>query len=167
MGRSFNTARFPNGEAPSILAIVPTAAQTFKKGALVKQTGAGTISERTAVTDKVSGVALQDAFSGYGANAANSPTVITGSPSKSAGSVSVAIADKSTVFSCRGVNGGTDPAIPVQANIGVTYGVLKTGGGDWVLDLANTTNLVAQVQDIDAALNIFFVKITDAFRDYV
>lgn len=167
MGRTFNTARFPNGEAPSILAIVPTAAQVFKRGSLVKQTAAGTISERTAVTDKVSGVALQDAFSGYGYNVANSPTVITGQAGKSGGSVSVAIADKSTIFSCRGVNGGTDPAIPVQANIGVSYGVLKTGAGDWVLDLANVTNLVCQVVDIDATLNIFFVKFNDAFRDYV
>lgn len=167
MGRKFNTARVPNGEAPNVLAIVPTAAQTFLRGALVKQTAAGTISERAAVGDKVTGVALQDAFSGYGADAANSPTIITGSPSKSAGSVSVAIADKVTIFSCRGVNGGTDPAIPVQANIGVSYGVLKTGGGDWVLDLANVVNLVCQVVDIDAQNNIFFVKVNDAFRDYV
>ena len=163
MGRSFNTGRFPSGEAPNILAIVATAAQVFKKGALLKQTGAGTVSERTAVTDKVSGVALQDAFSGYGYQAANSPSIITGQ----SGEVSVAIADAVTVFSCRGVNGGTDPVTPTQANIGVVYGVAKTGGGDWVLDLANTTNLVAEVVDIDVDQKIFFVRITAAFRDYI
>lgn len=163
MGRSFNTGRMPAGEAPSIIGIIPTAAQTFKKGALVKQTAAGTVSERVAATDKVTGVALQDAFSGYGRQAANSPTLVTGQTDD----CSIAIADGDTIFSCRGVNGGTDPVTPVQANIGVSYGVLKTGGGDWVLDLANVTNLVAQVVDIDADQKIFFVKINVAFRDYV
>lgn len=163
MGRSFNTGRMPSGEAPNILSIAITAAQTFKKGALVKQTAAGTISERVGVTDKVTGVALQDAFSGYGSSAANAPTIITGQNLEA----SVAIADGVTVFTCRGVNGGTDPVTPVQANIGVVYGVLKTGGGDWVLDLANVTNLVAEVVDIDADQKIFFVRFTAAFRDYI
>jgi hypothetical protein len=164
MGRGFQPARIPNGEAPSVLAIIATAAQTFKRSSLVKQTAAGTISERTAVGDKVTGVALQDAFSGYGSNAANSPTVITG---QNLGETSVAIADAVSVFSCRGVNGGTDPVTPVQANIGVSYGVAKTGGGDWVLDTANTTNLVCEVVDIDADAKIFFVKFNVAFRDYI
>lgn len=163
MGRSFNTGRMPSGEAPSILAIVATAGQTFKKGALLKQTAAGTVSERTAVGDKCSGVALQDAFSGYGYNAANAPTIITGQ----SGEVSVAIADAVTVFSCRGVNGGTDPLTPTQADIGVSYGVLKTAGGDWVLDKANVTNLVVEVVDIDIDQKIFFVKFNVAFRDYI
>lgn len=163
MGRSFNTGRIPSGEAFSILSIAVTAAQTFKKGALVKQTAAGTISERTAVGDKVSGVALQDAFSGYGSAAANAPTVITGQNLEA----SVAIADAVSVFSCRGINGGTDPVTPLQANIGVSYGVAKTGGGDWVLDIANVTNLVCEVVDIDADQKIFFVKFNVAFRDYI
>lgn len=163
MGRSFNTGRFPSGEAPNILSIPYTAGQVFKKGALLKQTAAGTVSERTGVADKVSGVALQDAGSGYGAAAANNPTIITGQNLE----VSVAIADGVTVFSCRGVNGGTDPLTPVQADVGVVYGVLKTGGGDWVLDKANVTNLVAEVVDIDVDQKIFFVRITAAFRDYI
>lgn len=163
MGRSFNTGRIPSGEAFSILSIVYTAAQTFKKGALLKQTAAGTVSERTAVGDKVSGVALQDAGSGYGASAANNPTIITGQNAE----VSVAIADAVSVFSCRGINGGTDPVTPLQANIGVSYGVAKTGGGDWVLDIANVTNLVCEVVDIDADQKIFFVKFNVAFRDYI
>lgn len=163
MGRSFNTGRIPSGEAFSILSIPYTAGQTFKKGALLKQTAAGTVSERVAVGDKCSGVALQDAASGYGANAANSPTVVTGQNLE----VSVAIADAVSVFSCRGVNGGTDPLTPVQADVGVSYGVLKTGGGDWVLDKANVTNLVVEVVDIDIDQKIFFVKFNAAFRDYI
>lgn len=161
MGRTFNTARFPSGEAPSILAIVATAAQTFKRGALVKQTGAGTISERTGVADLVTGVALQDAFSGYGYSAANAPTIITGQTAE----VSVAIADAVTVFSTRGVSGGTDPVTPTQAHIGNSYGVAKVGN-DWVLDIANVTNLVCEVVDIDVDLKMFFVKFNAAFRDY-
>lgn len=163
MGRTFNTGRMPSGEAPSVLSIAITAAQTFKKGALLKQTAAGTVSERTAVTDKCTGVALQDAFSGYGSGAANAPTIITGQNLEA----SVAIADAVTVFSCRGVNGGTDPLTPIQADVGVSYGVLKTGGGDWVLDKANVTNLVVEVVDIDVDAKIFFVKFNTAFRDYI
>lgn len=157
MGRSFNTGRFPNGDAPSILAVRYTTGQTFKKGALLYFTAAGTVSECGADPTSVAGVALQDAASEPGAGAANSPTVITGYSQE----ISMAVADRSTVFTCRGINGGTDPVTPLITHQQEAYGVAKVGE-DWVLDLAETTTTVCMVVDFDIDAKIFFVKFREA-----
>lgn len=162
MARTFLPARFPSGEAPSVLSVAYTTGQTFKKGALLTYTGAGTVSECGADPTKVAGVAGSDAGAGYGYQAANNPTVITGQNQE----VSMLVADRVTVFSCRGINGGTDPVTPTQANVHVSYGVAKVGN-DWVLDLAETTALVCKVVDIDIPNNVFFVKFLDAVLDLV
>lgn len=156
MARGFNIARTPSG-TPNVVAYRPTAGQTFLKGALVVDTAAGTISECGADPASVLGVAMQGAFTGPGNNNADSPTVITGQ----ALDCSVCIADRSQVFSCRGVNGGTDPVTPTQTMIGEEYGVAKTSG-DWVLDLAETVAKVCEIVDIDIDNKIFFVKFREA-----
>lgn len=156
MGRSFNLARTPSG-TPNTQSIVVTAAQTFKKYALVVDTAAGTVSECGADPASVLGVSMAAAFSGLGYDMANSPSVVTG---RSAETV-IAIADRSQIFSCRGVNGATDPVTPLQTNIGELYGVAKVGD-DWVLDLAEVTTTVCEVVDIDIDQKIFFVKFREA-----
>lgn len=157
MGRSFNTGRFPNGEAPSILSVRYTTGQTFKKGALLLYTAAGTVSECGADPTSVAGVALQDAGSEPGAGAANSPTVITGYSQE----ISMAVADRSTVFTCRAINGGTDPVTPTVTMIQEAYGVAKVGT-DWVLDIAEVTVLVCMIVDIDIDAKLFLVKFREA-----
>ena len=159
MGRRFNIARLPVG-TPNIISIVYTVGQVFQKGALVVDTAAGTVSECAANPARVYGVAMETCNTKPGGlGIANNPSIITGGQYKE---VSVALADRVTVFSCRGVNGGTDPVVPLQTHIGESYGVLKTGGGDWVMDLSNTTNLVVEIVDIDVDYNIFFVKFLQA-----
>lgn len=157
MARGFNTGRFPVGEAPSIVSVTYTTGQTFVKGALLLYVAAGTVSECGADPTTVAGVALQDAASGPGFGMANSPTQVTGRVQE----VSMAVADRHTVFTCRGVNGGTDPVTPLQTHIQESYGVAKVGN-DWVLDLAETTALVCTIMDIDVDLKIFFVKFREA-----
>lgn len=93
MGRSFNLARTPSG-TPNTQSIVATAAQAFKKGALVVDTAAGTVSECGADPVSVLGVAMSGAFAGLGYDMANAPAVVTG---RSAESV-IAIADRSQIF---------------------------------------------------------------------
>ena len=159
MGRRFNLGRIPSG-TPNIISVRVTAAQTFKKGALLVDTAAGTVSECGADPARIYGVAQEDAFSKPGGTGiANSPSVITGGQNNEC---SVAIADRSQVFTCRGVNGGTDPVTPLQTHVGETYGVAKTGN-DWVLDLAEVTVMSCEIVDIDADNFLFFVKFRESF----
>ncbi len=119
MARGINIARIP-GQSPNIQSMVVTAAQTFKKGALVIDVSAGTISECGADPSAVLGVAMEAAFTKPGNSMNFSPSYITGgAPTE----CSIAIADRRTVFSMRGVNGGTDPVTPTQTRVGESYGV--------------------------------------------
>lgn len=150
-------ARNPTG-TPNVQALRVTAGQTFKKGALVVDTAAGTISECGADPASVLGVAQQGAFTGPGNELANSTgAVVTGAVSD----CSVALADRVTVFSMRGINGATDPLTPTQTMVGEQYGAAKVGD-DWVLDQAETTAKVWEVVDIDIDNKIFFCKFLEA-----
>src|SRR5437016_6031618 len=101
MGRTFGVARMPIGEAPSILGVPITTNETFPLGSLVKLVS-GKLTVCAADPTGVFGVALQAALSAPGIGAANSPTVVTG-VSLTNPPVSVAVSDRATVFSCRGI----------------------------------------------------------------
>ena len=157
MGRRIQPARGPGTAVPSVLSVAYTTGQTFKRGALLVYAAAGTVSECGADPATVSGVALENAGSKPGFDAANSPSVITGRVQE----VSMAVADRITVYSMRGVNGGTDPLTPTQTMIDEQYGVLKVGN-DWVLDQAEVTAKVFEIVDIDIDNKIFFCKFMEA-----
>jgi hypothetical protein len=157
MGRRIQPARGPGTGVPTVQSVEYTTGQTFKRGALVVFTAAGQVSECAATPTEVSGVALENAGSKPGYDAANSPSPVTGRVQE----VSIALADRLTVYSMRGVNGATDPSTPAQTNLNETYQVLKTGN-DWVLDLATTANAVFEVVDIDIPNKIFFCKFVEA-----
>ncbi len=157
MARGFNLARTPSG-TPNTQSIVATAAQVFKKGALLIDSAAGTVSECGADPAAILGVAMMDAFSGLGYDMANSPAVVTGR----SGECVVAICDRSAIFSCRAINGATDPVTPLQTHVGESYGVAKVGT-DWVLDIAEVTVKSFKIVDIDIDNKIFFVKLNEAF----
>lgn len=162
MGRGINTARFPlagNG-APEIQAVRYTTGQTFREFALVVETAAGEVSECGADPASVLGVALTGAGKGPGYDMANNSQIgfVTGRNQE----VSVAIFNRNTVFSIRGVNGGTDPVTPLQTHIDEQYGVAKAADGEWVLDIAETVAKVFEVVDIDVDLNCFLVKPLEA-----
>jgi hypothetical protein len=157
MGRKIQPARNIGTGVPSVLSVVYTTGQTFKKGALLTYAAAGTVSECGADPATVAGVALEAAASKPGFDAANSPTVVTGRVQE----VSMAVADRHTVFSCRGINGGTDPLTPTQTMINEQYGVAKVGD-DWVLDQAETTATIFEIVDIDIDNKLFFVKFMES-----
>lgn len=159
MKRSFNLGRLPSG-TPNIINFKYTAGQTFVKGALVVDTAAGTISECGADPVSILGIAQEAAASKAGnTGIANAPTIITGG---NRDEVAVAVADRSQVFTCRGVNGGTDPVTPLVTNIGENYGVAKDADGSWYLDLAEVTVMQFEVVDIDIDNKLFFVKIMES-----
>lgn len=161
MGRSFNTAREAK-TVPTVRAYTATAAQTFKKGALVVDAAAGTVSEAGADPASILGVALQGAFTGLGYGSANADEIVFATGRE--GQVSVAIADRNTVFSARGVDGGTDPVTPLLTHIGEQYGVAKVSD-DWVVDIAEVTTKVVEIVDVvnpDRADGFFLVKFLEA-----
>lgn len=159
MGRSFNAARIDPGSSVQTQVYMPTAAQTFKKYALVVLDSNGTLVECGANPTKVLGVSGTAAFQGPGQNVSDSSQT-TGLSDKNAG-VSVMMATRLTRFSCRGINGSTDPLTPLKAHIGVAYGVAKVGN-DWVMNQADTTNTVVVVTAIDVDNKVYFVKFREA-----
>lgn len=157
MGRRIQPARMIGTGVPSVLSGGYTTGQTFKRGALIVFAATGLLSECGADPALVSGVALEDAGSKPGWDAANSPAQITGRVQE----VSYAVADRHTVFSMRGINGGTDPLTPTQTMIDEQYGVAKVGN-DWVLDQAEVAAPVFEVVDIDIDNKIFFCKFLES-----
>ena len=164
MARGFNTASgFQGDTSPEVRSMAYTTGQVFKKYALVVLTSAGEVSEAGADPTGVVGVALQGAGTGLGYGVPNSAetTVVTGRLQE----VSVALANRKTIFSGRGVNGGTDPVVPLQTHIGEQYGVAKVGD-DWVIDLAETATKVVEIVDIvpveGAGAGYFLFKFLEA-----
>lgn len=159
MGRIFQPARVPGAgtAAPSVISGAYTTGQTFKKGAVLVTTAAGTVSEAGAdPANDIAGVALEPAGSKPGYDPANASQVlqVTGRVQE----VSYARADSQTWWSGRAINGGTDPVTPAQTHLHEQYGIAKTAAGEWVIDIAETTTKVVEIVDIDIDNKIFFFK---------
>lgn len=152
MGRKINAARTVSGNVPRITSRKYANGATFKEGALLVLTN-GVVDECAADPTKVTCVAAEGADTRPGYQAANSPSVVTGTVQE----VSAYDANDDTIFSMRGQDGGGDNAIPAQTDIGVSYGVVKVGN-DWILDKTETTAKVFTVVDIDIDQKIFFCK---------
>lgn len=156
--RGFAPGSWPGGTAPNIIGYNPLAAQAIVNGSLVVLT-AGLLNLCGANPASILGVALQaiDTNPGFNLPYQSQTTVITGRSSK----IPVALARGITIFTCRGVNGGTDPVIPVQTDVGVSYDVVNTAG-IWNLNTASTANARVTVVDIDVAERIFYVRFVAA-----
>lgn len=146
MGRSFNTLRRTGTTVPRIQAMVVKTGETFKPYAVVVTDVDGNLIEVANGAVSILGVALAGAFSGPGYNLPDSNrtnTLIQGALAE----VSVAIADREQEFSARGVNGATDPVLPLQTHIGEQYGIIKVSN-DWCIDFANVIDLAVEITDI-------------------
>lgn len=146
MGRSFNTMRRTGTTVPRIQAMVVKTGETFKPYAVVVNDDDGLLVECADGATSVLGVALEGAFAGPGydlPNSARTNTLVQGASPNA----SVAIADREQEFSARGVNGGTDPVLPLQTHIGEQYGIKKVVN-DWVIDFSNVTDLCVEITDI-------------------
>lgn len=161
-GKFFTAARNAAGGAAVTQAFVADSAATFIRGAAVLVDTDGELIECGADPAKIAGFAAAAASSAPGYSAANSPTVITGR----ANDVVVYLGDPNTVFSCRGVNGGTDPVTPTLTMIGESYGILKDATGTWTLDLAETTSKSFTIIDIDIDTKTFYVKMVQSFYQF-
>lgn len=162
MPRFFDAARVTGTGVPPIRAFLTDSSAAFIRGAAVVIAADGELEECGADPTKIAGFALAAAQSAPGYQAANNPTVVTGRENR----VPVALADGSTIFSCRAVNGGTDPVTPTLTMIGESYGIVKTSDGTWALDIAEVTVKSCTVIDIDITNKVFFVKVNAAFYQF-
>ena len=163
MGRVMVPARMPFAAAPSVATLPYTAGQAFLKGAvLVYDVGgnAGNVIEGAANPAAIVGVALEAPASkpGFAVNFDATVVARTGTVTK----VSLARADRLTIFSARMVNGGTDPVTPATTDVGVAYGILKTGAGEWVVNQADVTTTRVRIVAIDPTLSVVFFKFLEA-----
>ncbi len=158
-GRQFALAKW-EGQFPEVQYVLVDSAQTFKAGALVLTAADGETDECAADPTAILGVALSAAKTALGYNMANDADIVafTGRENK----VAVAIANNKNTFSGRGVNGGTDPVVPLQTHIGEQYGVVKDSDGIWAIDFAETTTKSVQIVGFDSTTKSFTFKFIPA-----
>lgn len=157
MARTIFPAQFAQGMPPTQWLNFDSAA-TFIEGALLVFDTDGELIECSADPTLVSAVSLTPAGRGPGFQMADGVTQVTYRAYK----CSVVLAEKTVIWSMRGVNGGTDPVTPALTNVGESYGVVRTTGGSWALDLAETSVKVFDIVGVDIDNKIFYCKFNDA-----
>lgn len=163
MGRIFQPARTPPGTVPEVISRQIKASQTFTKGAvLIEEAGStGKVQEASADPTTVYGVALADAFTNPGNSFANSSQLlqVTGTINE----VSVAVANRLTIFSGRMVDGDEAIVTPALTDIGVQYGLVKTSAdSEWCVDQSETSTKSVEIVDIDIDNKIVYFKFLEA-----
>lgn len=153
--RIFAPAKWSGAGAPEINSIAYTAAQTFNNGEVVElDAAAGTVIVCTANPQAVYGVALEDAASKPGNEMGHTSQVkqVTGG---NIGEVSVAIANRSTMFS------GVGSSAAAITQIGTDYGI-AVAANLWTVDLTEEGTVTVLVTDVDVTENIIFFKFLEA-----
>ena len=138
---------------PEVQYMQHTSGSTFIRGAVLVYSS-GEVAEGGANPTEIVGVALADAGSAPGYNAANSPSPITGRAAK----VAVARAAATTVFKATLTNNSSTRIAPAVADIGVQYG-LTAYSGVWTVDKNKTGgNARVEVVGIDLDQNYVLFK---------
>jgi hypothetical protein len=150
MARVIQPGRFPAGEVPNVMNLVPDAAATFSKGHIVrKKSGASTAEKHPlgATVTGIYGVALED--------------VVAGNPDGVAPECAIAKADRNTVFIGQVTASGAILTDLSSILIGVQYGLLEVAGTQYV-DKDDVTHVVVQIVDTDENLNIAYFKFIES-----
>lgn len=154
-GRVMQPARVPSGQVPAVAQMYTVANPNanFFRGAPVLST-AGLIDLCGVDPALIAGVALADANTNPGFNAANSPTVVTGQEQR----VSIALANTVTVFSATFTNGTAVRIAPAQTDVGIAYGITAYAG-IWTVDKAKTAGSArVTITDVDIFNNLVYFK---------
>lgn len=157
--RRINSARTPGGSGMPGIRAWTYSGGTFKRGA-VMIIAANIASEAAAnPVANILGVALQDVDTNLGFGAANSPLQVTGRNT----TLSLAQANRMTVFSGALTN-NTDVLItPVLGDVGNTHGVRKRAADSiWTVDQTATDCLKVDSYDLDQTDKPVFFKFLEA-----
>lgn len=127
---------------------------TFLIGAPLVTGSTGEVDEWAGGTDAtpILGISGQPVDSTPGFKMQNSPTIITGRTRN----MPVWLGRSNLLFSGSGVNGATDPVLPLLTHIGEEYSLLKDANGIWRIDFADTTTKIVHIEGIDAGTYTFF-----------
>lgn len=159
----FLPARIPGGGFPDIRGLQTVASPTFQAGAVVVYSSS-LIDEAGTNPTSIVGVAMADADSAPGYQQANNPLVSTGREQK----VSIAIANRQTIFRGKLTNGSSAFITPAVTDVGISYGITKYTIGTmfvWTVDRAKVSgggNHRVSVVDYDALNNFVFFKFLEA-----
>lgn len=157
MSRIMQPARVPGGGVEDIRGL-PYTGTIYRGSVLVYSSNQVAVAgaDPTAIV----GVALQASDTNPGYAAANNPTTITGRSAV----ISVAVANRQTVFSATMTNGSSTRVAPASTDVGVDYGITAYTNV-WTVD-RNKTGASARVQvigyDTGGLTNLVFFKFLEA-----
>lgn len=166
MGRIIIPSMTPTSSAPEVTTLLYTTGQAFLKGSiLVYDSGGnlGKVIEGGTDPTAIVGVALEAPASkpGFSVNFDAAVNARTGTVA----GVSIAKANRITIFSGRMKNGATDPVVPATTDIGAKYGLVAvavTGGNEWVVDQSDTVNVRVEITDVDTTINAVFFRFLES-----
>lgn len=147
-------AQFPHGGWVEGSARVPGSDQTYPKGTPVTWAAASQELDEHALGATVTNI-LGVSLDGCNGGEADDPS----------GKVSFAYASRSNVFIAKLTDGSGNVQTPDEANIGVSYGLLKNGSGAdaWFsVNESDTTNVVVTVTGIDEEREIVYFKFLES-----
>lgn len=145
-GRNLGSA----GDVPAGADIVPDAAATLKKGQIARMDAQGELEAHpgVAVVTGIFGVMLEN--------------VVAGDPASPAKTASVAKADRNTEFVAKVHDGGVFGADVGPVVVGTSYGYLNNANGFSFVDQDDVTNVVLQVTQKDADLDIVWFRFLES-----
>lgn len=155
----FQVARSGNGTAPVVRWLAYTG--TIKRGEVVIYDGSGNVQVSGAdpAAATIVGVALQANDTGPGFSQANSPVVNTYRQAK----MSIAMANRETVFRGRFTNGSSATATPAQTDVGISYGITAYSN-EWTVDKNKTGGSIrVQVVGFDDLTKEVFFKFLETY----
>jgi len=151
-------ARFPAGGWLEGSEFSPGSDQTYPRGVpVIFAVGSQELDAKaTDPTTDILGISLEGVTAGIAAN-----------PSTK---VNVALAARINIFTAKLTNSAGVVQTADEANVGVTYALLKNGSGAtqwWSVNESDSSGGVAEVIDIDTERNLVFFKFTEASIQFI
>lgn len=130
---------------------------SFDKGDLVRKDGSDNLVEASAVTDTIYGVAQEAVSNGAALGVVTDKAIIALVEWSDDATTGRDLPNVKTVFATTDVNGTT----PTSSHVG-TKCALSLSGGDWEIDVSNTSNQDVEILRIEPTRDQFYVKFLDA-----
>lgn len=137
------------GHAVPVTGYRPVSGTGFDRGDLVRLDGSGDVQELSAITDTVKGVALEAVVNGQSLSPQTNRAIVA-LAQYTHPETGVVIRPR---FATTDVNGVTPASTHVGTNV-----ALDNTGGNWRIDVSNTTNQDVEIVDVDANRAVFIVR---------
>lgn len=157
--RRIQAARVPGGTGMPGVKAWTYSGGTFKRGAIMIVSANIAAEAGVAPVASIIGVALQDVDTNLGFGAANSPTQVTGRNT----TVSIATANRQTIFSGAITNNSDTLVTPALADVGTARGLRKRAADSiWTVDQTAASAVRVESYDLDQVDKPVFFKFLEA-----